>query len=522
MSAEADAEALPLRKGLLSSVSELLSRARSALLDSGPGPSAAKLQHSALGVVFLLAFTSLGAQVLTLYGSRGLLPISAWAQRLQERGAPFLVAPSLLRWAHSDASLRGAVLLGQASSVLLALGVAPRVCLSLCTVLYLSFAVAGQTFLGFQWDALLVEAGALALFLSRERRSAVAFLLLRFALFKVYFESGIAKAQSSAGDWADGSAMTLYYETAPLPAWPAWYAHHLPAGWHRVESWVVVVLELLAPAGLFGPRRLRYLCAGALALFQLGNLATANYGFFVLLSLALHLSVLDEEDARGLLERLTKRIPAALLAARFSLARFDSPARRRARDVLFLALFAAPYVLLSAFEARASLGPPAQWIDDLAVPRFALRAWRVTNAYHLFATITRERVEPRFEVDAGDGWQTLSLAYEPGPLERPPPFVWPHQPRVDFQLWFYGLNWRGEPPQYAQRLLQRLCEDPEAVQPLFVARLPEHARAVRITFSRYHFTSVEERARSGAWWRAEVLGSTRSWACANNAPQEPL
>src|SRR5256885_8382782 len=45
-----------------------------------------------------------------------------------------------------------------------------------------------------------------------------AHLLLRVLLFKLYFESGIAKWQSGLHDWHDGSAMTFYYETAPLPA----------------------------------------------------------------------------------------------------------------------------------------------------------------------------------------------------------------------------------------------------------------------------------------------------------------
>ena len=67
----------------------------------------------------------------------------------------------------------------------------------------------------------------------------------------------MAKWQSPIGDWHDGSAMTYYYETAPLPTWLALYAHHLPAWWHHLESRLTLVLELVVPFAIFGPRRAR-------------------------------------------------------------------------------------------------------------------------------------------------------------------------------------------------------------------------------------------------------------------------
>ena len=62
--------------------------------------------------------------------------------------------------------------------------------------------------------------------------------------------------------------------------------------------------------------------------------------------------------------------------------------------------------------------------------------------YFLYSTgsITRERIEPTFETSDGTSWTPLAFHYKPGPVDRPPPFVAPHQPRVDFLLWFYGLS----------------------------------------------------------------------------------
>src|SRR6185436_14557705 len=111
-----------------------------------------------------------------------------------------------------------------------------------------------------------------------------------------------------------GSAMTYYYETAPLPTWLAYYAHHLPAWWHHFESRATLVLELVIPFGIFGPRRLRLFAFVAFTLFQIANAATANYGFFCYLAVVLGVFLLDDADverARAHLARAARRLPEA-------------------------------------------------------------------------------------------------------------------------------------------------------------------------------------------------------------------
>jgi hypothetical protein len=94
-----------------------------------------------------------------------------------------------------------------------------------------------------------------------------------------------------------------------------------------------------------------------------------------------------------------------------------------------------------------------------------LDRWRSINAYHLFASMTLVRREPIFEGTAdGTTWKPYVLWWKPGPVERRRPFVAPHQPRVDFQLWFLFLGHGG---RYAETLLDRMLHDPDAVAPLF-------------------------------------------------------
>lgn len=106
------------------------------------------------------------------------------------------------------------------------------------------------------------------------------------------------------------------------------------------------------------------------------------------------------------------------------------------------------------------------------------------------------------------GFTDLTMRYKPGPTDRAPPIVAPHQPRVDFLLWFYGLGFEEGTPEYVVNLMRRLCLDPRAVQPLFVTPLPAAPRAVEIRMLDTHFATPDERAR-GSWWRTTervVLG----------------
>src|SRR4029453_15383439 len=73
----------------------------------------------------------------------------------------------------------------------------------------------------------------------------------------------------------------------------------------HIESWATLTIELVLPGFVFGPRPLKLLCFVAFTAFQLANLATANYGFFVYLTLALHVCLLSDRD----LARLAARLP---------------------------------------------------------------------------------------------------------------------------------------------------------------------------------------------------------------------
>src|SRR4030095_14419587 len=120
----------------------------------------------------------------------------------------------------------------------------------------------------------------------------------------------------------------------------------------------------------------------------------------------------------------------------------------------------------SFVEARARFGEGraiAAW-SKLWRP---LEPWRVVGTYPLFGPITTHRDELEFQVHEHGRWRPLAMRAKPGPLARGGVFVQPHQPRVEFQLWFVGLSWTEGMPGWVRRLLEHLCTGDELVQPLF-------------------------------------------------------
>jgi hypothetical protein len=468
-------------------------------------------------------------------------------------GTSLLEAPTIFRVGASDGALTAGIVLGLFLSVAALAGLLPRACFALMTALYLGYAVIARTFLSFQWDNLLLECGLLATFLRVGSESGrpqapprwirVLFVVL---LWKLYAESGIAKWQSPLHDWQDGSAMASYYETAPLPTRLAWFAHAMPPWWHTAESWFTLAVELVVPFAAFGPRKARGFAFVVLTVFQLVNLATANYGFFVYLALALHVFLLDDRDirrarvavrqgwrrarrrvglkrarsgARIFVLRLMRRLAKVRARLHGGVARaFDVATRRipeaahRPLSFAGAALVASMYIGVSTIEALAHFTDPSWW-SALAPLRELYAPFRLVNTYHLFGAITRERIEPEVQIGDATSFTAHDLRHKPGDVARAPDFVAPHQPRVDFQLWFYGLGFRHGTPAYVQTLLERVCHDPGAVAPLFREPLPDSPARVRIAFWRYRFTNPEERRGTGAWWTRELASATRPLRC---------
>ncbi|HET9272125.1 MAG TPA: lipase maturation factor family protein, partial [Vicinamibacterales bacterium] len=216
----------------------------------------------------------------------------------------------------SDRSLLLRAWGGAVAGLLLAAGIVPAASAAVAWFLYLSLTIAGEEFLRFQWDGLLLETGLLAIlyapFTLRSRVTtdleppvAVRWVLW-FLAFKLTFLSGVTKILSGDATWAAWTALMYHYETQPIPASTSWYMHQLPRAVHFWSAAGMFVIEVAIPWLIFAPPRFRVVRAVAAALLialQLGIGVTGNYGFFNLLTIVLYLALLDD----SMLARLKPR-----------------------------------------------------------------------------------------------------------------------------------------------------------------------------------------------------------------------
>ncbi len=463
-----------------------------------------------LGVVFFCAFVSAGLQMRGLAGSHGVSPIAPLLSVVAERiGAErFWLLPTLSWVAPGDGALVAQCAVGAIVGLVLAAGFYPAACALVATLLYLSVSVAGQVFFDFQWDFLLVEAGFLSIFLAPLGRrlayppsgpAPVPLFLVRWLLFRLNFSSGVVKLASGDPAWRSLTALTYHYETQPLPPWTAWWMHRLPAGFHRVSCVFLFFVELVVPFAVFAPRRLRFAAAALLAGLQALVAATGNYAFFNLLSAALCLVLVDDAAFDWLRGRLRPRRGESSAAA-------GRPTRLWPRAAGWVvAVLVVPVTLV---DVLGPIRPGSGVTAPLAAVSRALSPLRIANGYGLFAVMTTRRPEIVIEGSLdGQTWKEYEFRWKPGDVLRRPRFVAPHQPRLDWQMWFAALGSIDENPWLVQ-LLGRLLEGSPDVLALMGADpfAGSRPRYIRARLYEYRFTDLSERRRTGAWWKRRELG----------------
>jgi lipase maturation factor 1 len=132
----------------------------------------------------------------------------------------------------------------------------------------------------------------------------------------------------------------------------------------------------------------------------------------------------------------------------------------------------------------------------------------VTSSYGLFATMTTKRPEIVIEgSNDGTNWLEYEFKYKPGRLDRPPPWVAPHQPRLDWQMWFAALGTYQENVWFVN-LLARLLQGRHEVLALIQTN-PFHDRPPRFIRARlyeYRFTDRANRRETGNWWIRTPVG----------------
>jgi len=479
-----------------------------------------------LGLIYLVAFVSLWVQIIGLVGSNGILPANSAMETMRQRADAqhlgldrYHLVPTLCWFKATDGFLTFQCAAGATLAGLLIIGVAPAPCLFLLWLIYLSLVTVGREFLGFQWDNLLLETGFLSIFLAplqlwpRLSRAAppsrLVLWLLRWLLFKLMFQSGCVKLLSGDPAWRNLTALTFHYETQPLPTWIGWYAHQLPAWAQKASAATMFGIELFVPFLIFAPRRPRQLACLVLVVFQALIFLTGNYCFFNLLTVALCLLLLDDAALKTFLPR---RLRKSLSPGGRASSQAQTPSANAAREdarptgwkwpVQVAVPLAAIAVVISLLQFSILFRVPVLWPRPLLAVYTWLEPFRSFNSYGLFAVMTASRPEIIIEgSDDGVNWRAYEFRYKPGDVNRRPGFVEPHQPRLDWQMWFAALsNYRHNPwlINFCVRLLQG---SPPVLALLERNPFPNGPpRYIRAVVCDYRFTDLATGRKTGAWW----------------------
>ena len=259
-------------------------------------------------------------------------------------------------------------------------------------------------------------------------------------------------------------------------------------------------IELVVPFVIFVPARWRGLRAVAcvlMCLLQVSIGVTGNYGFFSLLTIALYLTLLDDAHLNRLLPR------SVAVRVQVAIQRAQEPRPWRVALTSMAVVIGFMSALTLWHEATYTRSHPA-WSNRVLS---WVQPTRSINGYGLFRTMTTERPEIVVEGTLdGVTWTEYAFRWKPGAVGRRPRFVEPHMPRLDWLMWFAALD-PYDHQHWLATLMNRLLDGSPSVLGLlddnpFSDSPPIY---VRLALYRYDFTTPDQAAETGDWWRREFL-----------------
>ena len=489
-----------------------------------------------ISIVYLIAFFSVYVQIDALYGSSGILPVRGLLPTHQplDMGNVF-IAPTVFWFGTDDWIVNAVPLIGMICSAIALLGIFVGPMLFIAWFLYLSIITVGQTFMSFQWDILLLEIGFLTIFLSpwrpfdsswsrlferlkfpeflidRSEAPASMIWLSRWLLFRLMFASGMVKILSGDVNWHNLTAMSYHYETQPLPTPLAYFANLLPGWFQKFSTACVFFIELFVPFFVFAPRKLRFVAFSLLALLQILIILTGNYCFFNILTLSLCVLLLDDKAILSVY-RLLPDTFRTLVGTHLNFIRPVLYTRQPSVNwsrlrMLFLVPVLAVIGTISVSDTLMQYGLMRMSPLPIAMLYSLVQPYRLVSSYGLFAVMTTERPEIIIEGSLdGKDWKEYEFRYKAGPLDRPPPIVAPHQPRIDWQLWFAAMS-----DAFSQRWFLSFIEklsrnDSTVLSQLANNPFPKSGPSyLKASIYDYQFTDLDTLMKTGRWWKREYV-----------------
>jgi Lipase maturation factor len=457
-----------------------------------------------LGLVYAVAFLVAAQQLVPLIGEHGLTPATRFLSSVQaelgSRTAGMTHVPTLFWFGISDWALSIFPWIGFAISVVVLAGYANAIILTVLWAMYMSIVHVGQIWYGYGWETQLLETGFLSIFLCplldgrpfpKTPPPLLVIWLFRWLGFRIMIGAGLIKLR---GDpcWRNLTCMYYHYETQPIPSPVSRYLHFAPHWFHRVETAWNHFVELVVPWFSFGPRVARHIAGVLLISFQILLVVSGNLSFLNYVTIIPFLACLDDTFLRRLLPTvLVRRAERQALGAK--------PSRMQNGLAIGLALLV----------GYLSVAPVLNLISERQLMNYSYDPLDLVNTYGAFGAVGRERDEIVFEgtddrqITSTTQWKEYEFKAKPGDPNRPPPFVAPYQPRIDWQIWFAAMASPAEYPWTLHFVWKLLKNDPGTLSLLAGNPFPNAPpRYIRARLYRYKFASLGD----PAWWKREPIG----------------
>ena len=445
-----------------------------------------------VAALFFVAFLSSLNQFPALLGERGLLPVPDYLS-----GFSRLSRPTLFRWRYSDGLLRGVCAAGLVVSSLLVAGIpqlgppwVPLIAFLGLWLLYMSIVNVGQTFYGFGWEMLLLEAGFTVAFLGSDQTDPPRTILILEAwlVFRLEFGAGMIKIRGGR-EWRDLTALYYHHETQPMPGPLSRQAHLLPKPLHRMEVVGNHFAQLVVPFLLFAPQPVASAAAAIIIATQLWLVASGNFAWLNWIAVVLAFAAVSDPVAHAVL-------PVIPLDWHGEAGR-ETP-------LWWLAVTLAATALLLALSYQ----PLRNLFSRRQLMNASFNRWQLVNAYGAFGTVTRERIEIVVagtlddDPDDSSDWREYGFKGKPGDLRRIPRQWAPYHLRLDWLMWFLPLRTVHE--EWFHAFLGKLLEADRTTLRL-LRHDPFDGGAPRwVRVRRYHYrfaTRAEFRASGNRWMR---------------------
>ena len=445
-----------------------------------------------VAVIFGVAFLSTAAQFPALLGEHGLLPVP----RLLE-DKRFLRGPTLFRWKYSDRLLLRMAWVGVALAASVVVGLpqlgppwVPMLAFFALWLLYMSVVNVGQTFYGFGWEMLLLEAGFTVAFLGSDAvpPPTAVLLLTAWLVFRLEFGAGMIKIRGDRA-WRDLTALDYHHETQPMPSPLSRFAHLLPKPVHRLEVLGNHFSQLIVPFFLFAPQPVASAAAAVIILTQLWLVVTGNFAWLNWLTIVLAFSRISDSVAHWALPFIPLDWGSGTILPGWWLV---------------------PVLAVTALLVVLSYWPIRNLFSRRQLMNASFNRWQLVNAYGAFGTVTRRRIEVIVEgtleesPDDTAEWREYEFKGKPGDLARMPRQFAPYHLRLDWLMWFLPLGSVHE--QWFYAFLGRLLEaDRSTLRMLRVDPFDgERPRWVRVRTFHYRFATRAEKRGTGLWWMRDT------------------